>query len=68
MMNRGIENSRRFRALPLWFTLTAYGQAGIQKIVEDNCDRARELAEWMVSSHSYESDFTTAIKCCIICW
>jgi glutamate/tyrosine decarboxylase-like PLP-dependent enzyme len=54
MMNRGIENSRRFRALPLWFTLTAYGQAGIQKIVEDNCDRARELAEWMVSSHSYD--------------
>jgi glutamate/tyrosine decarboxylase-like PLP-dependent enzyme len=54
LMNRGIENSRRFRALPVWFTLTAYGKVGIQKIVEENCDRALELAEWIVSSKSYQ--------------
>ncbi|MGB3533719.1 MAG: pyridoxal-dependent decarboxylase [Microcoleaceae cyanobacterium] len=53
MMNRGIENSRRFRALPVWFSLTAYGKSGIQKIVEENCNLAIQLAEWILSSQYY---------------
>ncbi len=54
MMNRGIENSRRFRALPVWFTLTAYGKVGIQNIVENNCNLAVKLAEWIQSSQLYD--------------
>ncbi|MGB3404985.1 MAG: pyridoxal-dependent decarboxylase [Microcoleaceae cyanobacterium] len=54
MMNRGIENSRRFRALPVWFTLTAYGKAGIQNIIENSCNLAVKLAEWIRYSQYYD--------------
>ena len=39
------ENSRRFRALPAWMTLRAYGRDGIAEWVQRGCTLARAFAE-----------------------
>lgn len=44
------ENSKRWRSLPSWFTLMAYGKEGHQEIVERNCDSAFQLGEALKSS------------------
>jgi glutamate/tyrosine decarboxylase-like PLP-dependent enzyme len=38
------ENSRRFRALPVWFSLTAYGRSGVAEMVRTCVDSANQLA------------------------
>ncbi|MEJ0049140.1 MAG: pyridoxal-dependent decarboxylase [Rhodospirillales bacterium] len=40
----GPDLSREFRALKIWFTLRAYGAAGIGRVVDNCCDVARHLA------------------------
>lgn len=53
-MSIGIENSRRFRAFPVWLSLLAYGREGIRAWVESNIRLAGELAQWIDLSADYE--------------
>lgn len=48
------ENSRRFRALPAWMTLAAYGRAGYQEIIERNVEGARALGEALQAHPLFE--------------
>ncbi|WP_248804107.1 pyridoxal phosphate-dependent decarboxylase family protein [Pseudomonas sp. MWU13-2100] len=52
-MNRGVEQSRRYRALPLWMTLKAYGKSGYRSLIESHCDYVKAIAQWIVDSSSY---------------
>ena len=47
------ENSRRFRALPAWFTLKAYGRRGCREVVERNVEMARLLTEKLEQSGKF---------------
>jgi len=53
-INRGVENSRRFRALPLWMTMVAYGRDGVASVIRANCDQAADLAAWVRTHEKLE--------------
>ena len=48
------ENSRRFRALPAWFSLTAYGRNGFEWIVQNSIDCAQAFGTYIQSSEHFE--------------
>jgi len=48
------ENSRRLKALPVWFSLLAYGKQGFQDIVENSVARALQLDDFIVQNESFE--------------
>lgn len=50
----GVENSRRFRALPVWMSLLAYGKDGIRQWVSKNIAQTKQLADWFTDSPDYE--------------
>lgn len=48
------ENSRRLKALPVWFSLVAYGKKGYQEIVENSIAMANLLGQFIENSTQFE--------------
>lgn len=65
-INRVLEGSQRFRALPVWMTLMAYGAAGVRDVVRRNCRQAALLSNWIADSPRYELLAPTTLN--IVCF
>jgi glutamate/tyrosine decarboxylase-like PLP-dependent enzyme len=48
------ENSRRLKALPVWFSLMAYGKDGIKSVVENNIKLAQLFAQQLEQHSQFE--------------
>ncbi len=53
-LNIGIENSRRFRALPVYATLRAYGRTGYREMLEEQVTLARVIAGYIFHDPDFE--------------
>ncbi|KAJ5093847.1 hypothetical protein N7456_009708 [Penicillium angulare] len=52
-LNIGIENSRRFRALPVYASLLYYGRDGYREMLERQIQLARAIYQWIFDSPAY---------------
>jgi glutamate/tyrosine decarboxylase-like PLP-dependent enzyme len=53
-LNIGLENSRRFRALPVYAVLLAHGREGLGKVFAKQVRLARGVSEFLRASNDYE--------------
>ncbi|KAI1607964.1 tyrosine decarboxylase [Exophiala viscosa] len=53
-LNIGIENSRRFRALPAYCTLIAYGREGYVDMLKRQIGLARRVTMWLLDNDKFE--------------
>jgi glutamate/tyrosine decarboxylase-like PLP-dependent enzyme len=53
-LNIGLENSRRFRALPVYANLVAYGKSGYRDMLVRTTELSRGIAKFILESEDYE--------------
>ncbi|KIW96019.1 uncharacterized protein Z519_03085 [Cladophialophora bantiana CBS 173.52] len=53
-LNIGIENSRRFRALPVYATLMAYGRTGYLEMLRRQIRLARRVSGWLLREERFD--------------
>lgn len=53
-LNIGLENSRRFRALPVYANLVAYGKEGYRAMLERQIELSRGIARYILETDGYE--------------
>ena len=53
-LNRNLENSRRFRALPLYVSLLSQGIEGTRDMIQRNLDFTRRLRSWIEQCPYYQ--------------
>ncbi|RAH42446.1 pyridoxal phosphate-dependent decarboxylase family protein [Aspergillus brunneoviolaceus CBS 621.78] len=52
-LNNGMENSRRFRALPVYTSLVAYGRNGFKNMLQKQIRLSRMIAGWLYDHPKY---------------